>query len=67
MCPITSQVKGYPFEVALQMRTISGAILADQVRSVGWKERGMEKVGRASATTLFEVQDSIQKLIQKAI
>lgn len=64
VCPVTSQTKEYPFEVVLQTRTISGVILADQIRSVDWKERGIEKAARVSEATLFEVQDSIQKLIK---
>jgi mRNA interferase MazF len=39
-CPITSQVKGYPFEVAVAgAAVINGAVLADQVKSVDWVAR----------------------------
>ena len=39
-CPITSQVKGYPFEVALPTGLpVSGAILADRVKSLDWRSR----------------------------
>ncbi len=39
-CPITSQVKGYPFEVALPAGLpVSGVILADQVKSLDWRSR----------------------------
>ena len=39
-CPITSQVKGYPFEVHVpQGCAISGVVLADQVKSLDWKAR----------------------------
>ncbi len=38
-CPITSQVKGYPFEVSVSSTTISGVILADQIKSVDWVAR----------------------------
>lgn len=64
-CPITSQAKGYPFEVAFKTRAISGVILADQIRSVDWKGRRAEKAGVVSDTTLSEVQDFIQKLIKE--
>jgi len=30
-CPITSRMKGYPFEVAIEVREIAGVVLADQV------------------------------------
>ena len=41
ICPITSAVKGYPFEVNLPHGLpISGVILADQVKSLDWQTRG---------------------------
>lgn len=42
-CPITSKVKGYPFEVALPAGlAVSGVILADQIKSLDWKVRKAE-------------------------
>jgi mRNA interferase MazF len=39
-CPITSQVKGYPFEVKLPAGLpVTGVILADQVKSLDWQVR----------------------------
>lgn len=42
-CPVTSQVKGYPFEVSIPkgLKT-AGAILSDQVKSLDWKIRNVE-------------------------
>ena len=43
LCPITSQIKGYPFEVAIPKGlSVSGAILADQIKSLDWKSREAE-------------------------
>ena len=42
--PVTSQVKGYPFEVTVNEEQIKGAILCDQVRSFDWREREAEKI-----------------------
>jgi mRNA interferase MazF len=40
LCPITSRVKGYPFEVRIPDGfEVGGAILADQVKSVDWHAR----------------------------
>ena len=40
VCPVTSQVKGYPFEVRLPKGlAVGGVILADHLKSVDWKER----------------------------
>lgn len=43
LCPITTQVKGYPFEVAVPsgLKT-KGAVLADQIKSMSWTERGSQ-------------------------
>ncbi len=39
-CPITSQIKGYPFEVRVPPGyEVSGVVLADQVKSLDWKAR----------------------------
>ncbi len=47
-CPITSRVKGYPFEVALPPAgKITGVVLADQVRSLDWRARSMTLVAKA--------------------
>lgn len=55
-CPVTSQVKGYPFEVAVPPRLkITGAILADQVRSLDWRARHAELIGRLPAAVVAEV------------
>ena len=48
-CPITSQIKGYPFEVVLtDDLPVRGAILADQVRSLDWKARKAKRKDKAS-------------------
>ncbi len=40
LCPITSQVKGYPFEVLIPPGLpVAGAILSDQVKSLDWRAR----------------------------
>ncbi len=46
-CPITSQVKGYPFEVAVEGNaSVSGVILADQVKDLDWRARQAKRKGR---------------------
>lgn len=45
-CPVTSKVKGYPFEVVLpDGLEVSGVILADQIKSLDWKVRKAEFAG----------------------
>ncbi len=63
VCPITSQMKGYPFEVALpQGRGVSGIILADYVKSVDWRARSASKIG-SSSESLEEVLARLAPLL----
>ncbi|OAI25183.1 MULTISPECIES: endoribonuclease MazF [Methylomonas] len=65
VCPVTSQVKGYPFEVALPAGDrVSGVVLADQVRSVDYAARQVEKASRVDSNVLAEVLAKIEALIQ---
>ncbi len=55
-CPITNQVKGYPFEVQIvDNPSISGVALADQVKNLDWCARGVMFVTTAEETVLEEV------------
>lgn len=42
--PITSQIKGYPFEVIINFEQIKGVVLCDQVRSMDWKAHTATKI-----------------------
>jgi len=45
LCPITTQIKGYPFEVLLPAGLpVAGAILSDQVKSLDWRARNAELI-----------------------
>lgn len=63
VCPVTSQIKGYPFEVEFKTKNINGVILADHVRNVDWTQRRAEKVGVVSEAVVTEVQEYLKKLI----
>jgi mRNA interferase MazF len=54
-CPITSREKGYPFEVKLSSKKISGVILSDQVKSLDWKSRNAEYISKVTASEIEEV------------
>jgi mRNA interferase MazF len=55
-CPVTSQVKGYPFEVLLpDGLPVKGAILADQVKSLDWRIRDTELICTLPENIIFEV------------
>jgi mRNA interferase MazF len=57
VCPITSKIKGYPFEVVLpQGGRIEGAILVDQLKSQDWGERNLEHAGKAPQIIVDQVR-----------
>lgn len=63
-CPITSRVKGYPFEVAVpEGNDIAGVILSDQVRSLDWRSRNAEFAGRLDYQAMEEVLARIAPLV----
>jgi len=65
LCPITSQVKGYPFEVPLPAGLpLNGVILADQVRSLDWRSRQAEFVATLPAPVVARVLDKLQALLE---
>jgi|SRR5580698_4021317 mRNA interferase MazF len=64
-CPVTSQTKGYPFEVLIPTGCgVSGVILADQLKSVDWKARRAEKIGRVPDATLEDVLARLAPLLR---
>jgi mRNA interferase MazF len=64
-CPITSQIKGYPFEVAVPHGLpVGGVVLADQVRSLDWRARKAEFSGRLSAEARDEVLGKLGALLE---
>jgi mRNA interferase MazF len=63
-CPITSRVKGYPFEVVIPAGLpIQGAILADQIKSLDWRARAAAKAGRIPRRVLEGVLACIAALL----
>ena len=64
-CPITSRVKGYPFEVALPDGLgVSGVVLADQLRSLDWRRRRADFAGEAPASVVEEVRQKALTLLR---
>ncbi len=63
-CPITSHIKGYPFEVVLPPEgKASGAVLSDQIKSLDWRVRQAKRISRASKEVVKEVLAKISTLI----
>jgi mRNA interferase MazF len=54
-CPMTTQIKGYPFEVSVSSKPAS-VVLADQVKSLNWMARKAKRKGAATPAQLAEVR-----------
>lgn len=65
LCPITSQVKGYPFEVPLPAGLpVTGVVGADQVKSLDWRARKASRIGAIPEEVVAEVVRRLQTLLQ---
>lgn len=62
-CPITSNIKGYPFEVIVQGKKINGAALSDHVKNLDWKVRKAKFIEKAHQTVLEECINKLSVLI----
>ena len=62
-CPLSSRVKGYPFEVVLNVDGLDGVVLSDQVKSLDWVARKAKKKGAVSDFVLLEVRARIKALL----
>jgi len=64
LCPITNQVKGYPFEVTIpQGLKVTGAILSDQAKSLDWRARKAELICRLPEASVNEVLKKLNTLL----
>jgi mRNA interferase MazF len=61
-CPMSTQIKSYPFEVLIAGATRS-AVLADQIKSLDWRRRRARRKGAVSPAELAEVRSKIRALI----
>lgn len=62
-CPITSNIKGYPFEVEIKNDSVEGVILADQIKSFDWSKRNIEFKCKLNDSSLEKVARKISILI----
>ncbi len=65
VCPITSNAKGYPFEVPLpQGLQTHGVILADHVKSLDWNARHAQFMERVPDDVLAAVLQMLSLLLK---
>jgi mRNA interferase MazF len=64
-CPVTSRVKGYPFEVLLPAGSgVTGVVLADQLKSLDWRARKAKLIERTSPDVLAMVTARLLPLLE---
>ena len=62
VCPMTSRIKGYTFEVVVSDDPPS-AVLADQVKSIDWRAREVSFKGAVDSAIVAEVREVVGQLI----
>ena len=64
LCPVTSHVKGYPFEVVLPADLpVTGAILSDQIKSLDWRVRDAELICTVPDKIVSEIMQKLSTLL----
>jgi mRNA interferase MazF len=64
LCPITGQVKGYPFEVPLpEGLQVTGVVLADQVKSLDWQARKAARICEVPQKVVAQVLSKLSVLL----
>ena len=62
-CPLSTKIKGYPFEVRIEVSGQASVVLSDQVKSLDWKVRKARKKGSVPEAVMFEVRARIKALL----
>ena len=62
-CPMSTKIKGYPFEVVTPVDGLECAVLSDQVKSLDWKVRKAKKKAAVSADVMLHVRAKIKTLL----
>lgn len=64
LCPITGQVKGYPFEVVLpDGLAVMGVVLSDQIKSLDWRIRKASFICAVPKKTVAQVLSRVNALL----
>ena len=68
LCPITTQIKGYPFEVVIpEGLPVAGAVLSDQVKSLDWRQRRAELLCALPESTTGQVLRKLGALLSMQV
>ena len=62
-CPITSKIKGNPFEVIIEIDGVESAVLTDHLKSVDWVARKASRKAKVGSDEMTEIRAKIKALI----
>lgn len=63
-CPLSTRIKGYPFEVPAIVDGVECALLSDQVRSLDWRVRKAKRKATADSDVMLHVRAKIKALLE---
>lgn len=63
--PITSRIKGRPFEVPIMVDGIGGVVLTEHVRCISWTERAIRTAARAPGNVVQDVAERVKLLVSE--
>jgi len=63
ICPVTSQVKSFPFEVMISTKKTTGVVLVNQVRTIDYRTRDLVFIETIDEITLRDVQGKLTALV----
>jgi mRNA interferase MazF len=63
-CPLSTQVKGYPFEVEVKEGKTTSVVLSDQVKSLDWRERRAKFKSKITSAQLKQARENIKALLK---
>lgn len=64
-CPLTNQIKGYPYEVNIpDGLPVSGTVLADQIKSLDWRAREAEWICSVPKAITDDVLNKLNTLLR---
>jgi len=62
-CPMTTKVKGHPFEVLTEVDGLACAVLSDQVKSLDWRVRKAKKKAAVASEVMLHVRAKMKALL----
>ena len=63
-CPMSTKIKGHPFEVVTKVDGVDCAVLSDQIKSLDWKVRRAKKKAVVNADVMLQVRAKMKALLQ---